>query len=221
MKAISLWQPYVAGVLHGDGWCTQLTIGLRTKDRDFAQAFFVALREGFPNIRAPKTDERGYWLFRCGNKRGTFSQLKQFEPLTATEVAAWLRGLFDSEGNAQLWHMPHRSPNAYHRRIAFYSTDQTTLSKAANFLALLDIPHTMRATNNSATHRGTKTVHELRVVRREGFEAFAKVGSSIERKHITIKRIAATYQDAASYCAFGGKKGAATRLARRAAGGAY
>ena len=39
MKAISLWQPYLAGVLHGDGWCTRLTLGLRCKDHDFSQRF--------------------------------------------------------------------------------------------------------------------------------------------------------------------------------------
>ena len=222
MLAISLWQPYLAGVLHGDAWCSNLTIGLRCKDRDFSQQFAACINAGFARSVQPKRDERGYWLVRVGNKSGTFSALRAFVPKGDEAIAMWLRGLFDSEGNAQLWHMPHVSQLSYHRRVAFYSTAVHTLLTASSYLTALAIPNTLRPTKNSASHRGSKIVHELRVVRREGFTRFASVvGSSIGRKDERLKLIASTYQPAFDYQSRGGKAGTATRLARAAKGEKY
>lgn len=194
MKALSVWQPqaYLAGVLHGDGWCTDLTLGLRCKDLDFSETFAAALNDACGTQVKPKRDERGYWLIRQGNKSGRFSHLKAFEPSDNDHLSAWLRGLFDSEGNAQLWHM---KASSFHRRIAIYSTSMSTIERAAEFLDWLDVPHSIRATRKSRTSKGTKTVFELRMVRKEGFERFrTMVGSSIARKEATIRAITESYQ---------------------------
>jgi hypothetical protein len=195
MKALTIWQPYLAGVLHGDGWCTPLTLGLRSKDRDFAGVFAEAVNALFGTALQSKTDERGYWLVRASNKSGRFNDLKDYEPSDDKERAAWLRGLFDSEGNAQILPQPRRGPNSYHRRVAFYSTNFVTLGLAASHLHSLDIKHLIRSTKNSATHKGLKLVGELRLCRREAFQTFARiVGSSIERKQARLDAIAASYQ---------------------------
>ena len=202
MKAITVWQPveglwrpYLAGVLHGDGWCSPLTLGLRVKDRDFAETFCQGLQVicGLP--AKPRRDERGYWLVRLGNKSGRFNDLRSYEPRDNDELALWLRGLFDSEGNAQLWLNAKVGPNSYSRRIAIYSTDKDTLERAATFMEWLEIAHSIRPVKPSAGHKGRKPVYELRVCRREGFTRFAEfVGSSIARKQSTISAIVATYQ---------------------------
>lgn len=195
MKAVTLWQPYLAGVLHGDAWCTALTIGLRAKDRDFVEAF----AEGFNFVTGiaitPKTDERGYWLVRSGNKSGRFDALRAYDPVGNDEVASWLRGLFDSEGNAQILALPHVGPNSFHRRIAIYSTNRVTIAKAAEYLERLNISNTSADTKSSASHKGSKIVVELRITRRDGFVRFAElVGSSIARKTEKMTRIVGTYQ---------------------------
>ena len=170
MKALTIWQPYLAGVLHGDGWCTGLTIGLRCKDRDFAETFAEGMNAVFELRVVAKKDSRGYWLIRLGNRSGRFDALRAYEPTDNDELTSWLRGLFDSEGNAQLWLYPRRGGNAYHRRIAFYSTELRTLDRALEYLSWLEVSATIRATKNSASHKGDKTVFELRIVRRDGFE---------------------------------------------------
>lgn len=202
MKALTIWQPslqdmarpYAAGVLHGDAWCTRLTIGLRVKDLDFAECFAVAVSAATSIVVRLGVDERGYWLMRAGNKSGRFNSLRGYEPCDNDELGWWLRGLFDSEGNAQL--TPSKAgPNSFSRRIAIYSTNLHTLGRAADYMDALEIPNLIRSTRNSEGHKGTKIVHELRVLRREGFSRFAEmVGSNICRKRETIARIVSTYQ---------------------------
>jgi hypothetical protein len=188
-------RPYIAGVLHGDGWCTGLTLGLRVKDHDFAKCFSEALFAEHGKLYSPKTDERGYWIIRTSNKTGRFSHLRQYEPNDIDEVIWWLRGLFDSEGNAQLTPRTKQGPNSYSRRIAMYSTNVDTLKKAEEFMEWLEVPCLIRATRSSSSHKGSKTVFELRVLRREGFERFARVvGTNIQRKHQVIEKIVASYQ---------------------------
>jgi hypothetical protein len=186
---------YLAGVLHGDGWCTAKSFGLRTKDHDFAQAFAHALGRVLDVRWLPRRDERGYWLLRGSNKTGRFSRLRHFEPADDQQRAAWLRGLFDSEGNAQLLALPKAGLNSFHRRVAFYSTEISTLDLAAAHLQRLDIAHSVSRTKNSAAHKGSKTVYELRLLRREAFQRFAEVvGSNIGRKQARLDAIASSYQ---------------------------
>ena len=188
-------RPYLAGVLHGDGWCTPLTIGLRVRDRDFSDAFVAALRAATGVSMVSRPDERGYWLCRTSNKTGRFDELRGFCPGNNDETGWWLRGLFDSEGNANLTYQPRLGLLSCSRRIAVYSTREETLAQAAEFMEWLEIPHLIRPTKNSATHKGSKVVHELRVLRREGFARFAEmVGSNIGRKQETIERIVDSYQ---------------------------
>src|SRR5690348_4244567 len=103
MTVMNFPQPYLAGVLSGDGWCTPRTLGLRCKDADFASAFAQAVNAVFGLSIEPAVDERGYWLTRAGNRSGRFNMLRDFEPTNNDDLSSWLRGLFDSEGNAQLW----------------------------------------------------------------------------------------------------------------------
>lgn len=185
---------YIAGVLHGDGWCTRLTIGLRAKDRDFVEAFAKAINLSFGLNKTPKIDERGYWLLRIGNKSGTFDSAKSYCPKTDEERILWVRGMFDSEGNAQCLKIP-KWENSYQRRIAFYSTDTGTLDKVSDYLAKLGIASVLRPTKSSASHKGTKPVFELKVPRQENMTEFVRlVGSSISRKSLTLQKISATFQ---------------------------
>lgn len=208
---LTIWEPYLAGVLHGDGWCTRLTIGLRVKDKEFADLFAEAVNELYGTSLAPARDDRGYWLVRCGNKTGRFTKLKTYQPTDNDEVGCWLRGLFDSEGNAQLWLNAKMGPNSYHRRVAFYSTDMRTLATASEYLDWLGVAHSIRPTKNSASHKGTKVVYELRMVRRAGFSRFFEmVGSSIPRKHKTLAAIVSSYQPP-GYQAVNWKKAIAAR----------
>jgi hypothetical protein len=203
---------YINGVLHGDGWCKQ-ALGLRVKDYDFCETFANAVNIVEGLNKKPRLDERGYWLFRVSNKTGKFDHLLHFEPSNDNEYAAWVRGLFDSEGNAQL--TPLRiSPNSFHRRIAIYSTEVSTLNKASLYLTSLDIPTTMRATKSSAGHKGTKTVYELKVrSSRNNFQLFSeKIGSSIKRKQIVLNAIPSSYHpDFSQHCREAQLKGAAAK----------
>ena len=192
---MSIERAYLAGVLHGDGWCTENSIGLRCKDHDFNLEFCRVVNCVYGLAKIPKTDERGYWLSRHHNN-GRFSNASQFVPTTQEEECAWLRGLFDSEGNAQL----QRIRRGYMRRVAIYSTSAGTLIKASGYLDSLGIKWSLNPTKNSRSHKGTKTVFELRVCGRSGFTVFAeKIGSSIARKNDALQRMVAVYQPDNSY----------------------
>lgn len=210
---------YIAGVLHGDGWCTELTIGLRCADHDFASTFALALNTATGTILVPRFVEGRFWSVRSGNKSGRFDHLKDFQPRTAAEQAAWVRGLFDSEGNAQA--RPIGKPprmNSIHRRVSMYSTEPGTLERAANYMANLGIETALRKTKNSAGHLGSKVVLELRVRRRSGFKLFHElIGSSIARKRRAIETAATSYLDPTAVARANQLKGAATKAARRVA----
>lgn len=216
MKVLSLWQPYLAGVLHGDGWCTPLTIGLRVKDRDFAEAFAAALQRGFA-VGAVR-EYRGYWEVRISNKTGRFSQIRTYLPSTSSERGAWLRGFFDSEGNAHL--SPARGcERGWNRRIAMFSTDADTIAVARGYLADLGMSTATRVRKRTTGHLGTKPVFELKLRGSvENYSLFADhVGSSISRKAVTIEAIARTYDDVADKLRAAQAKGASTKRARRQA----
>lgn len=207
---------YLSGVLHGDGWCTAHAFGLRVADEDFARAFSAALTEVYGLGIAPKRDERGYWLTRTSNKTGRFTPLLTFEPSTDEERAAWVRGLFDSEGNAQLWPLPIMSANSYGRRVAIYSTNRDTLDRATHYLTALGVSTALSEQRHSNGHKGTRPVYELRVRgSRSNYARFADlVSSNIARKRDTLDRIPASYRADTGYCREGQRKGATTRHAR-------
>lgn len=190
-------QAYVAGVLHGDGWCTALSFGLRTKDEDFATAFRDAVRDVTGKtlpLRSECQRGRQYLVVRTSNKSGAYSELKTYQPQCADEKSRWLRGMFDSDGNANFCKAVG-GENSFHRRVAIYKSNIETLKKAAAFLESLEIPNLIRPMKNSSSHLGDQTVYELRVLRRDGFKKFAvAVGSSIQRKQKTLDLIADSYQ---------------------------
>lgn len=207
---MTVLEAYIAGALHGDGWCTASSIGLRCKDRDFAHAFCAALNEVCMLRTRVVTDERGYALVRTANTRNRFSNLPSFIPSNETEVAAWIKGLFDSEGNAQLTKMP-TGVNCYHRRVAMYSTSLSTLQVAGKYLTILGISTRIRATKNSRGHKGSKTVFELALrCSKENFHTFANVvGSSIARKQCRLIAIVDSYvPDLSEACRANQKLGA-------------
>lgn len=206
---------YLAGVLHGDAWLTK-ELGLRVADRDFADAFAAALRDAFGLERVPRRDERGYWILRLGNASGRFNILRAVAPVTAEDRGAWVRGLFDSEGNANI-HRVRGGEHCWGRRIAMYSTALDTLHTAAAHLTELGITTLLRATKNSAGHKGTKVVHELSLRgSRDNYARFAStVGSSIARKRDTMTAIVESYKpDLSAHCREVQLLGAATKLKR-------
>lgn len=219
MRALTLTKSvalaYLSGVLHGDAWLTK-ELGLRCADNDFAEAFAAALQPAFGIQRSPRRDERGYWLLRLGNASGRFDGLRVVEIQTDDERAAWLRGLFDSEGNANL-HRVRGGPSSWGRRLAMYSTEPGTLRLAGERMVALGIKSRLRATKNSASHKGTKTVYEIALSgSRENYSRFADlVGSSIARKRETMIRIVDSYQaDISAHCREKQLRGAATKTRR-------
>lgn len=187
---------YIAGVLLGDGWLTEATgLCLKVKDKDFAEAFARSIEAAFGVYHTPLLVARRYWLVRRGNKMGRFDSLRDVKPRTASQKASWLRGLFDSEGNAQL-RRTLQGWNCYGRRIAIYSTTRSTLRTAARFMADLGISTRTTPTKNSKGHLGSKTVYELLVVPGlDQYSAFAlKIGSNIARKAWTMLAMVASYQ---------------------------
>lgn len=221
MDLLSLWRPYLAGVLHGDGWLGTSGLGLRVADKEFSESFVEALRVGFGFRGSTRLDERGYWLVRIPRRPERFTSLLTFEPSTNPERAAWLRGYFDSEGNVEI-HRSTISAHAIHRRVAMFSTCVPTLIRAGEMAAHIGIDTRIRPHHCGPGHKGSKTVYALHVKGHRDIAMFAQtVGSSITRKQSKLDQIVAHYQDLYARRCAGQAKGAATRRARRNAGGPY
>ncbi len=200
---------YLAGVLCGDGWESPKDIGLRVKDRDFADTFAVAL-EIVTGHRARPRLERSYWTVRA--KRDS-QNLKGFKPTTKEEMAYWLRGLFDSEGNVQMVKVPNY-PDSWIRRVALYSTEPSTIKRAGIYLDSLEIPSRVRLRKPTKGHLGNLPVYELSLIcSADNFRKFAwLVGSSIERKRSALLRMVLSYKpDLSASCRNAQKIGAANR----------
>lgn len=234
MKALTVRaRAYLAGALRGDAWLGAPSgghargyLGLRVADEEFAQAFAVALRDGFDVVVQPRRDERGYWLVRTYNGHGRFDVLRDLPVDAPTARGLWLRGLFDSEGNALLLPKPRSGPRSFDRRVAFYSTDEGTLALAGGHLSALGIMarRGYTASPDAPGHKGSRPVRELLVAPgAANYRAFGRlVGSSIPRKVVVLDALPG------SYCADPSEvrremqaAGVATRLARKAAGGRY
>ncbi|MNW37047.1 hypothetical protein D3C74_140780 [compost metagenome] len=183
---------YINGVLHGNGWCKQ-ALSLRVKDYDFCKTFVDSVNRVLNKSFVPKTDERGFWLFRTSNRTGKLNYLLTYEPKGKLEFASWLKGLFDSEGNFQLTKI--KGKNSFNRRIATYCTDLPTLEKAKFYLSELGIISEIKETKNSSTHIGTKVVYELRLKQSKyNYSLFSEyVGSSLERNRLTLHNIINSY----------------------------
>ena len=201
--ALSLKQPkaYLAGCLKGDAFMVagrkdsiRGYIGLRVADQDFAEAFAASINSAYGLDVRPKPDERGYALVRTYNGYGRFDELRSMEPICPEAKAAWLRGLFDSEGNALCVRKP-RGPFSWDRRVAMFSTNTGTLDAALNHLACLGIESRITKWNHSAGHKGTKQVFCLSVAcGKVSYQTFADiVGSSIARKQRVLELLPTTY----------------------------
>lgn len=185
---MTIERSYIAGVLHGDGYLTNLALGIMVKDKDFADAFAEAVLIA-SGVRVKVTRDKTYWKFVTSNKSGRFNDYKDFTPKILDEKAAWIRGLFDSEGNAQLSQVNGKR-SYIHRRVSIYSTNFDTLVKAKEYLLDLGINVRTRATKNSASHKGTLIVYELALRGFPDFTLFENiVGSKIERKRAALAAI--------------------------------
>jgi LAGLIDADG-like domain len=221
---------YLVGCLAGDAWLSGRSrhhkfgcLGLRVADADFSHAFCRALLAEFDIARAPALDERGYWLVRVYNGFGRFDRLRAFAPHTRAQMAAWLCGFFDSEGNASC--SPHPSgPRSWTRNVRMFSTDKERLIRAIAYLDALSIAARLRRTRNSASHKGTLTVWVATLVgSKANFLRFGRlIGSHIARKRDALERMVGTYHpDISQACREARLKGNAIRRARRDAGGKY
>lgn len=209
MKSLTVRQPYayLAGVLRGDGWLNS-SLCLRVADRDFAETFAATIRNGYGCTAKVNIDERGYFLVRR-NSAGRFEHLRTLIPESSEARAAWLRGYFDSEGNAQLTPLPTQGDRSFGRRVSFadlgFATRWSTLKP-------------------SKGHIGTLPVHELALRgSKQQYARFAElISSSIARKRIALGQIAESYcEDMSSVRREMQARGVATRIARRNAGGTY
>jgi hypothetical protein len=185
---------YLSGVINGDGWEGDNGIGMKVKDRDFAETFAIAVEVTTGRMVRPRLDG-GYWKVVVSARDSRLEGLRAREPDGAAETAAWLRGLFDSEGNAQLTRAK-RYPDSWHRRVAFYSTCLSTLHRAKQYLAGHGIEAHIRQTRNSTGHKGALIVHELKLTcSADNFARFTwTVGSSLARKQEALRRIVMSYK---------------------------
>jgi hypothetical protein len=222
MKAVTLIQTgefmesiaYLAGVLNGDGYISNV-FGLNVKDKEFSEAFSKALEDGFGYKVLPKQDKRGMWIVRKGSRTGQFDFLRTYGPETENEKGRWLRGLFDSEGNAMLLQLKKVGENSYHRRVSIYSTNFDTLTRAGKYFSDLGINYKIHPTKNSKSHRGSKVVFELALCgSQQNYARFYKlVGSSIPRKQDVLEKIPASYRpDISEHCRQIQLKGAKTKF---------
>lgn len=222
--ALSVRQPhdYLAGCLLGDAWLTQV-FGLRSKDEEFAVVVADALHRAFGVTVRPRLDERGYWLVAIGARTGRFDSLRDWEPSSRDAQCAWLRGLFDSEGNVNLFFRPEKGPRSYSRRVLFCSTTIPTLERAQEYLSVLGIGSRLGPWNCGPGHKGTRTVYGLTISSsHHNYRVFCEqVGSSIGRKQRTLEMLVSTYLDPAIYHREAQAKGVQARLARQAERGWY
>jgi intein-encoded DNA endonuclease-like protein len=195
MKALSLQekQAYIAGVIKGDGFCTNY-IGLLVADKDFAEAFCDAINHVFQLSVRVRQENIKYWCVKTSNLTGKFSYLRTLKSTTQGEKASWLRGFFDSEGNVLIHKLP-TGERCYERRIAMYNTNIDTLNTASSYLDALGMSSHIRAMKNGEGHWGTKVVYELRLrCSKENFDLFrTSIGSNIARKQKVIEAIPSTY----------------------------
>lgn len=224
MRALTIKQPhaYLAGVLRGDGWLNE-AFCLRVADRDFAETFAAAIRTGYGCTAKVTVDERGYFLVRR-TSTGRFEHLRAYSAQSDEEKRAWLRGYFDSEGNAQITPVPSRGTRSFSRRVSFYSTNEATLDTAASHLHGLVLATRYRTMKPSKGHLGTLPVHELALrSSKQQYTTFMElIGSSIERKQARLSQIVASYcNDLPAVRREMQARGVATRVARRNAGGTY
>src|SRR5215467_8261521 len=105
------------------------------------------------------------------------------KPQLCREMATWVRGLFDSEGNACLY-LKKANSQSYGRNISLFSTTISTLERATHYLTCLQIPTYLYPRALSAGHKGNQTVYRLSVAGSyEHYLQFAeRVGSTIPRK---------------------------------------
>ncbi|MDD4874310.1 MAG: LAGLIDADG family homing endonuclease [Dehalococcoidales bacterium] len=204
---------YISGVLAGDGWCTT-NLGLHVKDEDFIREFSHAIKEAFGYDTKPRIEGK-YWKVTKGNYDGKFNWLHGYEPETIEGYKAWLRGFFDSEGNAQL-HRIGTTPNSVQRRISMYSTNIETMNKSVKYFTALDIKTTLRPTKNSISHLGSKVVYELRInAGIQNYRQFSNlVGSSLRRKREVINEIISSYQNKGEYTRKAQKLGAEVKMVK-------
>lgn len=198
---------YLAGVLHGDGWCTDLSLGLKVADHDFATEFSRCIKVVF-NKEIKVSNTEGYWRVRANNKSGRYNNVKNYSPVNESEITAWVKGLFDSEGNAQFSKL-NRGERSYNRRISFYSTEYSTLKRAKNYMEEFNITSKINTVTSSKTHLGDKQVYELLLQSsKENFSLFnVHIGSSIQRKRKAIEEML-NYCDVAEFTRAAQKKGA-------------
>lgn len=124
--------------------------------------------------------------------------LRCFEPTNDDERAAWLRGLFDSEGNVVCVRKPRNGAASWDRRVVFLSTNVQMLGSALVLLSDLGIAARLSAWSCGRGHRGSKQVMAVTLkAGRDNFARFAAVvGSSIKRKQDALNLLPKTYQSA-------------------------
>lgn len=231
--ALSVRQPkaYLAGCLKGDACISrghvnsiQGYIQLRVADWDFATAFSDALFYGYGRRSRPRKDERGYALVRSYNGYGRYNELLSFVPAIDDEHAAWLRGLFDSEGNVVCVPKPTKGERSWDRRVAIFSTNADALVAAQKSLDVFSIKSSIKPWISSAGHLGTLPVMALVLVAsKDNFSNFRSVvGSSIYRKQAALDKIPGTYcADLSQACREAQLRGVAVRKLRQVQRGYY
>lgn len=184
---------WLLGVLSGDGWCTT-TVGLRSVDKDFVVEFSRILNCIAPVDAKPIKEVRetgSYWVCRSG-ARNLVSFIKAIKN-QKVDPSSWLRGLFDSEGNVVCSKM--KKWNSYHRKIAFYTTDELVRDKCVRFLNKIGIASKLRIVKPSQGHKGTKIVYEIKVMHNHvALSRFSNlVSSTIKRKRVLLDKLPLSY----------------------------
>ena len=190
---------YVLGVIEGDGWVSsdsngfKNVIGLYVKDYDFILEFKKHLENiGFNSFHIDKKElskknSKHNDLYRLRVYSIYFSEwyyslkkyddyVKMFED-NECHMAAFLRGMFDSEGHVRV--LFRKTGGILTRTIKITNTDESLINLCGHFLNKLNIEYTTRYEENK---KGYKTKIDILIRARSYSDFRGKIGTSIHRK---------------------------------------
>jgi intein-encoded DNA endonuclease-like protein len=129
---------YILGVIYGDGYLSENSIGLNVKDKDFALTFKTSL-EKFFRKNAKLHSYNGLWCVLL-HSRSAVKFLKKFDYHIIVNCSqdikcAFLKGFYDSEGSAYY----HEKTGVRNRKIELCNTNLELLTFCKNLLQVCGI----------------------------------------------------------------------------------
>jgi hypothetical protein len=193
---------YILGVLKGDGFTDDNSVGMNVKDKDFALEFKHALEEEFGKPgKLHRYD--GLWRALLHSRKAVRSLRGMDYRAVGTGstecVRAFLKGMFDSEGSVNL----HLAKGVRIRRVELYNTDIELMAFCERLLTRLGIKcrkmdlkrRAARILRGRVLPPGKCYRLSLRE-KRANFARFEQfVGFSIKRKADTLRSLIKSYAE--------------------------